>query len=420
MAYGYRYGQDYGMDITDTRQKIDFDQMRKYKLDRARAQIQKDGLGAVLLYEPCNIRYTSSFSVPAYARGMLSKFYVLLPKNGEPYFFASKPIDEIHREQMPWLNVKPSGADTDWRIRQGAKFFAGEYEKEIADILYEHGVNNEPLGLDSLAAGSVFALIEAFKRVDLKLVDARGTMLEARKIKSLDEIECMRMSHAIAEAAQAEARDIIRPGITEKEVAGAMMNKLLSMGAEWVDGFVVVSGPNSSPCRKTFTDRIIRAGDMVMVDVVGSQFLGYRTCVYRCFTCGRATQEQKELWNETRDLVRAAMSKCKAGNTSADVVSVWPGPEYWGYALEDVHILWQTCVVHGLGLSQYDLPRFGIITGKEEPILIEENMVMAVEVNSFKKGGRQGCQMEEVIAVKKDGYDQLSTFPSDELIECWI
>jgi Xaa-Pro dipeptidase len=420
--YGLPRGLDFGTEIADNVQKIDMGKMRDYRVARAKAQMEKDGLGAMLMYEPWNIRYTTGFNVLIYARSE-PRFYTLLPRNGDPYLWGMGMVHQVYRDEMPWLKGKvglckqPVG----WMTTDAKKDFVGAYEKEIADILHEHGVKNEPLGVDSLAGGSIFGLQEALKRVNVNLVDGRNTMLEARKIKCQEEIELMRLSSVIAEAAFADVRDAIRPGITEKQIAAIAAHKCLAMGAEWLEGFVVASGENTNPNRRGWSDRIIRPGDMIFIDIIGSQFLGYRTCYYRSFTCGKATQEQKELYQGCYEMQYAAMNVIKVGATFMDIVNQWPEPEHWGYKPEEEYMLWENALCHGLGLCQYDLPHINKQIARANPTAkLEENMVMAVEVWEGKRGGIQGCRLEEVVAVKKDGYDLLTKWPVKELTECWL
>jgi Xaa-Pro dipeptidase len=420
---GLKRGLDFGIEIADNVKKLDLAKMRQYRVARAKEHMKKDGLGAMLMYEPWNIRYTAGFNVLVYARSE-PRFYALLTRNSDhPYLWGMGMVHEVYREQMPWLKgeVRLCKQPVGWMTTDQKDAFAGAYETEIADILHEHGVKDEPLGVDSLAGGSIFALQQAFERVGVKLVDGRNTMLEARMVKCQEEIELLRISAAISEAAHADIRDAIRPGVTERGIAAIAAKRCLEMGAEWLEGFVVSSGPNTNPNRRGWSDRIIRPGDMIFVDIIGSQFLGYRTCVYRCFTCGRATAEQKDMYQACYEMLYAGMKPIRAGTTYMDIVDEWPEPEHWGYSKEEEHMVWENALCHGLGLGQYDLPHINKQTARANPdAKLEENMVLAVEVWEGKRGGKQGCRLEEVVAVTKDGYDLLTKFPVSELTECWI
>ncbi len=413
-----KYGLDYGRFITDVHVKIDFDKLRRDRLERARAQMIRDGLGAMLLFDPTNLRYVASFSPQSYTIRADPRSYGLLLKNGGPYLWTVGAWHMVLKEEMPWLkgNVRLSMGPAGLIVRESAAS-GGGFIREIAKILAEHGVTNELLGIDGLATVSAVTLGEACKKVGIKFAESRDTMPEARKIKTKEEIELLRMSAAIAESAFADVREAVRPGITENELAGIIMKKLFSMGAEWVDGLVICFGENGNPNRRTFSDRILRAGDMGFIDIVGSQFCGYRTCYYRSFTVGRATQEQKDLYQSAYDMLYAGMNVIKAGNTTLDIVNKWPGPEHWGYDNEE--IVYENKMGHGIGLSQYDLPFIITSAAKANPVVLEEDMVFALEVWEGKRGGKQGCKIEEEIAVTKDGYDLLTKWPVKELTDCW-
>jgi Xaa-Pro aminopeptidase len=412
------YGLDHGTVIGDNFRKIDFEKLRNDRLERAKAQLNKDGLGAILLFDSDNIRYVTSFNVLHYTRRD-PRYYALLPRNGDPYLWCIGGSSEVYREELPWLkgNVRLGMGAVDWLIRESATY--GGFAKEIVDILAAHNLLNEPLGIDGIPTGEVLALPAIFEKLGVKsLVNGRRTMLEARKIKTKEEIQLMRISAAIAEAAFADVRDAIRPGVTENELAGIIIKKLLSMGAEWIEGLVVAFGPNSNPNRRTFSDRQIRPGDMGFIDIIGSQFCGYRTCYYRTFTCGRASEEQKELYRRCYEMQYAGMSAIKAGNTSLDIINKWPQPEYWGY--DDINIIYENAVCHGLGIGQYDLPIITPALAKKTPVILEENMVLAVEVWEGKRGGTQGARIEEVLVVTRDGYELLTYWPVKEITECWL
>jgi len=95
----------------------------------------------MLMYEPWNIRYTTGFNVLTYACPE-PRFYALLPRNGDRYLWGMGMASETYDEEMPWLkgNVRLCKEPVGWMTTDAKKAFAGVYEKEIADILYEHGV----------------------------------------------------------------------------------------------------------------------------------------------------------------------------------------------------------------------------------------------------------------------------------------
>jgi Xaa-Pro aminopeptidase len=117
-------------------------------------------------------------------------------------------------------------------------------------------------------------------------------------------------------------------------------------------------------------------------------------------------------------MLYAAMSAIKAGNTTWDICEKWPSsPSYWGYdTWEDVAAL---AVGHGIGISLHELPFFSYPRAKANPMKLEEGMVLALETWAGKRGGKDGVRLEEDVLVTKDGYELLTKFPIDKLIECW-
>ena len=90
--------------------------------------------------------------------------------------------------------------------------------------------------------------------------------------------------------------------------------------------------------------------------------------------------------------------------------------DYTSYKWEEVYAL---AVGHGIGIPLHEIPFLSYVGSKAEPVVLEEGMVLALETWTGKKGGKFGVRLEECVAVTKDGYDLLTKFPVDELIECW-
>jgi Xaa-Pro aminopeptidase len=99
-------------------------------------------------------------------------------------------------------------------------------------------------------------------------------------------------------------------------------------------------------------------------------------------------------------------------------VKNWPSsPGYWGYQT------WEEAFglagAHGLGISLHEFPFFEYPQAKANPVTFEENMVLALETWTGKKGGKDGVRLEENVVVTKDGYELLTVWPIEEVTECW-
>ena len=120
-------------------------------------------------------------------------------------------------------------------------------------------------------------------------------------------------------------------------------------------------------------------------------------------------------------MLYSGMATIKDGSTDWEVLERWPdSPQYWG------HNTWGEvgpyALGHGLGLTLHDRPffnRMNQVAGVPEQTF-KEGMVLAIETYAGRKGGKFGVRLEENVLVTKDGYERLSLWPIDELMECWL
>ncbi|MFH1651577.1 MAG: Xaa-Pro peptidase family protein [Chloroflexota bacterium] len=400
---------------TDREERINYERMREFRLARAREQMAAAGLGALITWEAWNIRYITGNYVTIPTR-WLESHAVVLPRNGDPYVYGGASFSPYRlRKEMPWLKDKIFSERVPTKLARTTADL-GSWVRVVGRIMSEHGLTGETLGLDGCTCE--FLMGEAFAEAGIKTVDAKHIMFEARKIKSQDEIECTRLACANADAGFADIADAIRPGVTESQLVGIGMNRLYALGADEAQEFVCASGPHTNPLRIDYTDRQIRPGDLVVIDINGNSFQGYKSCVYRTFSCGKASAEQKEIYEECRAMLYAGMSAVKAGNTTFDICKNWPdSPQYWGF--ERWGDVQGYALGHGVGISLHEMPFIFYPTAKANPVTLEEGMVLALETWTGKQGGKDGVRLEEELVVTKDGYDLLTKFPIGELMECW-
>jgi Xaa-Pro dipeptidase len=101
-------------------------------------------------------------------------------------------------------------------------------------------------------------------------------MDDARMIKTVDEIELMRIACANSENAFAAIVDAIRPGVRECDLVARGIKALYEAGDDHIEGLLCCSGPNTNPYNRSFTDRAVQAGDLIYVDVEAASYQGYR------------------------------------------------------------------------------------------------------------------------------------------------
>jgi len=242
----------------------------------------------------------------------------------------------------------------------------------------------------------------------------------ARYRKTQDEIQCLKMSIAICDEIFYEIQRAIRPGTRESDLAAIAAGLSVERFCDGPVDIVGCSGENTNPNMMGYSDRPIRPGDMIFVDLA-VRYRGYHCCYYRTFTCGRATRRQEEIYGECRALLYKALAQVKAGNTTADICKQWPGPEHWGG--KTWHDTSDCAVGHGIGLDNQEAPTITPMFSIENPVTLEEGMIIALETFYGSHPGekpRQGARLENDVLVTRDGYEILTPWPDDRITECWI
>ena len=405
---------NFGIAGVDWQERINWDRLRTYRLESARARMKAHGLGAMLCMYDENVRYITSTITPGWCRLKPGLRYALLCGDGKPVLFEQGDIGVQIKRHCPWLpeeNIRYSYA---W-IKGAAGPAAHEQVKKFTNAILEemkrHGVEGEKLGVDFIDVN----MIGAFEAAKLTWQDGMSAMMEARAIKNQDEQECMRIVGAIGDAAHWRTMKFLEPGRTENQVTAHIMDYLYSFpGMEDVEDVIVSSGPNTWPNWRNFSDRIIQPGDITFMDLAALTWNGYKSCYYRTYCVGgHPTQEMKDYYAIALEWLYDSIDAVKAGTTTREIAEKWPSAtEVWGYEEEDQAAanLWG----HGLGLAQYDPPVISRIWSLDHPIEIKPGMVFALETQHGKPL-EFGVRIEEMLIVHEDSTEIISTFPVKEI-----
>ncbi|MBT6441327.1 MAG: aminopeptidase P family protein, partial [Alphaproteobacteria bacterium] len=337
--------------------------------------------------------------------------YVLCPAEGAPFLWD--PAPPAKRKNNPWLGDN-IGAPVS--TLQGAlppvHGIQDVFAKQVKEKLVELGIENRPIGIDVME----LPMLRALEAEGVQVVDGQQAMLNAREIKTPEEIELLKVAAGMVDGVYVDITKAIRPGARESDLVAIANERLYAMGSERVECVNSVAGPRGAPHSHTFSDRIIQPGDMIFLDIMHS-FNGYHTCYYRTFICGLPNAAQIEAYEKCSQWVSAAIDAIKPGVTVDDIASVWPKAEEFGYRNEDEAFLLQ--FGHGIGLSLWERP---IISRRYmgQNTVLKEGMVFAVECWKGADDGSGAARIEEEVVVTKDGCDIITNYPSDHLISCGL
>ena len=190
------------------------------------------------------------------------------------------------------------------------------------------------------------------------------------------------------------------------------MNKYLyDHGSEYVEGVNAISGERCSPHPHVFSDRMLRPGDPVYYDILHS-YMGYRTCYYRTFAIGSASHAMIDAYKRCRDYLDAAIELVRPGRTTAEIASVWPKAQEFGFPNEEAAFALQ--IGHGIGLAIWEKPVISRLVSLEHSYEIKPGMVFALETFWPTKDGWSAARIEEEIVVTETGARSHHALPGRE------
>jgi len=414
----------YGKLAVDWEEGINIDRMRKERVEKARKKAKEYGLESILLLHGDNIRYVAMRGGVHLFMGATGYRYALFPAAEKTTTLFEVGMRKGYTEDCaPYLCVKCSipimphlASSTPVGVREHQ---LKKFALQIKNELKSQGLSKDPVGIDVYDYG----VVNALKAVGVNVTsDGAKAMLGARKFKTKDEVECLRMIASIIESIFAKYHEIIKPGVTEMQLRGLATKMAYESGADWASAPDINSGHHTWPMAVQASDRAIRPGDLIAAALCSLSYNGYKSCYYRTFSCGRPNQAQKDSYAKTLDLCYSAIKAIKPGATTKDLAEKWPSAKEFGYPSEDGATLMQWG--HGIGLGLYEAPMISRIWSLDHPDKIEPGMTFALETiwptgeKSYDYPHGQATRLEEMLHVTETGVDILTKWPADEITVC--
>jgi Xaa-Pro aminopeptidase len=398
-----------GHSSVDYESRIDMDRLRSYRIGRARQSLRASECGAFLLFDFYNIRYVTQTWIGG-ALGDKMTRYALLAGDAEPVLWDFGSAARHHQLYAPWLPPENCRAGM-LGLRGAIAPSAGLMEsavREIKRMLTDVGLADLPVGVDIVEPAFLFEL----QRQGLVVKDVQQDMLDARQIKSSDEIVLLSQAAAMVDGVYQDIVDVLKPGIRENDIVALANQRLYEMGSDQVEAINAVSGERCNPHPHNFSDRIIRPGDTCFFDIIHS-FNGYRTCYYRTLNVGSSTPSQRDAYTTAREWMDAAIALVKPGQTTDVIARAWPKAQEFGFDSEMACFGLQ--FGHGLGLGLHERPIISRLNSLDHPVEIQEGMVFALETYCPASDGFSAARIEEEVVVAPDGARVLTLFPAQDL-----
>ena len=360
----------------------------------AREMAAEDGVDLLVFTPGSDLRYLSGYN--AHAMERLTALAV--PRQGEPFLV-------VPRLEAPMVDAGPAGAlglellawdETDDPFALLAGAATGRLGTTPARVAVggrtwaEHA-----LGIQHALPGSALELANP-------IVD------RLRMVKSAAEVEELAAAGAAIDRVHARMAEWLRVGRTEAEVGADIAAAILEEGHVGVDFTIVGSGPNGASPHHELSDRVIGAGDLVVVDIGGVTATGYRSDCTRTYVVGgSADAEVAEWYGVLHAAQRAATGAVRPGVTAEQIDEAARAvirDAGWGE-----HFIHRTG--HGIGLDTHEAPY--IVEGNDLPL--SPGMAFSVEPGIYL-AGRCGARIEDIVVCTEDGVRVLNEV-SRELVE---
>lgn len=340
------------------------------------AKLVEKGLPAYLVTAPPNLRYLSGFTGSAGA--------LLVTPDGA-WLFADPRYLEQAREEAPGCVLVPR---------------PGKLSEALAPLLREQGVGALAFEKERLT----FAQYERLRQeLEAELLPQAGLVEELRLVKEEGEVEAIRKAAALADQAFGHVLEMVRPGVSEQDIALELEYYMRREGASAAAfPLIVASGPRAAFPHGVPSARRLQGGDLVVMDL-GCVVDGYCSDLTRTVVVGRADEKQRRIFELVRRAQEAGLAALRAGRKGSEVdaaarevIAAAGYGEHFGHGLG-----------HGVGLEIHEGPRLSrLAAGPEEPEL-RAGMVVTVEPGVYIPGWG-GVRVEDLVLVGEEEARALS------------
>ncbi|XNL79240.1 Xaa-Pro peptidase family protein [Actinomadura madurae] len=345
-----------------------------------REAVAKAGLGAVLLTPGPDLRYVTGYD----AKQLERLTCLAVPAEGEPFLVVPRlevpaaqasPAGALGIELVPWDETEDPYALTAARLPRGRAKVA------VADRMW-----------------AVMALRFRAALPDAEQVAAGPVLRGLRIRKSAAEVAALREAGAAIDRVHRRVPDLLEAGRTEREVGRDIADAIIAEGHAQVDFVIVGSGPNGANPHAELSDRAIRHGEPVVVDIGGTMPSGYCSDSTRNYCVGEPPAEYLAYYGVLEEAQRASSEAVRPGATPEAVDAA--GRDIIAAAGYGEHFFHRTG--HGIGLESHEDPY--IVAGNREPL--EPGMAFSIEPGIYP--GPHGARIEDIVVCTEDGHEPLN------------
>jgi Xaa-Pro aminopeptidase len=359
------------------------------RLDLAAAAARDAGLAALLLTPGPDLRYLTGYDAHQLERLTCLVVPAAGPAGGTAA--AARPFLVVPRLELPAAQASPAGG-------LGLEIIPwDETDDPYALVAERLGAGQGPVGLsDRMWALMVLGFRDALPGVRQDLASRALRALRIRKTAA--EVAALRAAGEAIDRVHARVPGWLRAGRTERQVAADIADAILEEGHARVDFTIVGSGPNAASPHHEVSDRALRPGDAVVVDIGGTMPSGYCSDCTRTYVIGTPLPEFAAYYRVLQGAQQAACDAVRPGVTAEAVDAAARDPiTAAGYGEFFVHR-----TGHGIGLECHEDPY--IVSGNAEPL--GPGMAFSIEPGIYP--GPHGARIEDIVVCTEQGYERLN------------
>lgn len=390
----------------DWARRVDHDRCRELRRQALVREMQARGIDAIFTLKQENARYATGLR-PLWFPIVRMRDGALIRKDGRAICLPSSGDCAHRKATMYWMDpadVRPLPALEDPEIiRKAMPMLKGLF----AELEIEHA----RVGLDVTTEALHQALVKNFPGVEW--VDGEACFRAAKLVKNEEEIKLMRIASACVDIGFDAVARAVAPGRRECEILGEGARAMYALGMETMQcASIVASGENLWPLARLASDRMIRNGEIVFVDM-GGCFNGMFAEATRTIACGKPNADQKRIYRAVYDVLQAIVGAMKPGVTSQQVWDA-AAAAYEKTGLAQYTIA--SSLGHSIGMGGWEAPNLGNPALSGEDFTLQPGMVFMIEPTLIVPGvpGGGAVRIEEVVLITETGSEILTRAPYDE------
>lgn len=363
---------------------------------RAKRALEDEDLDGIVALSPESVFYLSNYWASSYVirdRISICAFF----KEANPCLIIV-PQDVAWSKEFAWVKDIKSYNEFG---KGGAQVYSDPF-LALQNAFEERGLRNARIGVEGNALSRV--VLNKLTRIPgVKMAVTDSLFKRMRSVKSPDEIARLKQAAISTAAGYETARELARPGMTERTVASEAMAAMIKAGGDGIKFFFMGAGPQCGMVHNVPGDYVLKRRDIIHMDV-GATHLGYCGDLAGDVFVGRPEREIRESYEKLVAIQEATIDACKPGVRASEVFQ--RGIEIAKKVMPEYNRLF---VGHGIGLEVHEMP---FLAAWDDTVL-EPGMVLAIEHRAMTSGTLGGLHIEDMIVVTSHKHERISRLTRD-------